>query len=772
MGDENHIQILHKTTSKTLRYPPLLQPPRRLRTMRPLRLFLSLLFSLVFVTFLLYLSISTDPDQYADPENPREGRHRLRSYFFFHNPASLFTPAATISLTDDNSTFFAARPAAFGPLLPFRGISGQLWVGSGFGDDNLNRRGLLAGAEGELGCGDIPGWTNHNWHLAADGYASSNSVEGIEGAASESSHRSIPQGSAHSRRESQHSQIGDEPAHDDGTDDYLHYPLPSTTISRRTRNDIKRGRRVSVEHGDIQSLQESVEIAGKVVILSRGGCGFSEKVKWGQRRGATAVIIGDNVLGGALVRMYAQGDAANITIPSLFTSHMSAHLLSSLIPKGHDKESPASGTLWKWISAPVQESTGTNNDIGTASTYKIGTVVSQDKLEKDKTAGASSGRSSGPGWFKSSLIAMGLRKDSSMPIDHDGNIISYEKRVGTEVTVQGATTAKAPIDVDSFIIGVHDWRDPDVVVHRTGQSADATLSQSVKVSSTASKGKHELDTLRGGIITPGSGEYERPRRGQVSSEVLSDLSRAKPSNAFPGVGALKPAISFPGRSGLDTINAYKNEKEPSSDLRHHTTLPMHGLVRVPLLNEGSGRVGLWVTLTPTDMSASPFFNTLFVLVISPLITLAIVYSMLLIRSRIRRRRWRAPKSVVERLPVHVYQRSSRSSTSALPEPASPTPSSATTPLLSTTRPTEITLRPRSHTVDVTPTSLPSSSRYGSIESDSAEQEKEKVSSGLSEWKRKYKGKQIECVVCLEEYVDGVSRVMSLPCGHEFHVDCM
>jgi hypothetical protein len=39
-------------------------------------------------------------------------------------------------------------------------------------------------------------------------------------------------------------------------------------------------------------------------------------------------------------------------------------------------------------------------------------------------------------------------------------------------------------------------------------------------------------------------------------------------------------------------------------------------------------------------------------------------------------------------------------------------------------------------------------------------------------KRKYAGKQIECVVCLEEYVDGHSRVMSLPCGHEFHAECM
>jgi len=34
------------------------------------------------------------------------------------------------------------------------------------------------------------------------------------------------------------------------------------------------------------------------------------------------------------------------------------------------------------------------------------------------------------------------------------------------------------------------------------------------------------------------------------------------------------------------------------------------------------------------------------------------------------------------------------------------------------------------------------------------------------------GKQVECVVCLEEYIDGVSQVMSLPCGHEFHVDCI
>lgn len=51
-------------------------------------------------------------------------------------------------------------------------------------------------------------------------------------------------------------------------------------------------------------------------------------------------------------------------------------------------------------------------------------------------------------------------------------------------------------------------------------------------------------------------------------------------------------------------------------------------------------------------------------------------------------------------------------------------------------------------------------------------ESEKREQGLAEWRKRYGGRQRECVVCLEEYVDGVSRVMSLPCGHEFHVDCI
>ena len=71
----------------------------------------------------------------------------------------LFPPSALISLTADNATFFVARPAAFGPLLPATGLSGQLWVASEFGEHTSGLDEKPDGNHGELGCGDIPGWT-------------------------------------------------------------------------------------------------------------------------------------------------------------------------------------------------------------------------------------------------------------------------------------------------------------------------------------------------------------------------------------------------------------------------------------------------------------------------------------------------------------------------------------------------------------------------------------------------------------------------------------
>ena len=199
-------------------------------------------------------------------------------------------------------------------------------MGTGFGDEHLAK----SGGEGELGCSDVPGWNDGE-------YAST--LSGAKKAASESkTSSSAKQGSKKNKRDEdldtddEDSQDGALPDEDDGTDDHLHHPLPaSAAVKHRGGNA---GSTKKPTHADIQSLQEGAEIAGKVVLLSRGGCGFLEKAKWVQRRGGVAMIVGDNVRGGQLVTMYARGDTSNVTIPALFTSHTTAHLLSSLIPSG------------------------------------------------------------------------------------------------------------------------------------------------------------------------------------------------------------------------------------------------------------------------------------------------------------------------------------------------------------------------------------------------------------------------------------------------------
>lgn len=447
----SHLQIrLHAPSVATMRSPRLF--------------FMVLLFALLLTSLSYFALLSDDQDEYMKRRDP--GSFLFKNLFAFQNPASLFAPGATISLTDDNSTYFAARPAAFGPYLPTSGLSGQLWVGSGFSQDRLTGT-VSMHQGGELGCGDM-------------------------------------------------------------LDEYMDF------------------RQADSAHG----------VNGKVALLMRGTCAFAEKVLWAQRRGALAVVVGDNVPGGDLVQMYAHGDTSNITIPSCFTSHTTAHLLLTLM---HD--------------------------------------VSSDQ------------ESSGPS------------------------------------TVAGS-------------------------------------------------------------------------RASLSGEPAYDL----------------------GESGSVT--------------------PPHGRGGKHRLHEG-----LWVTLTPTNMSTSPFLNTLFVLVVSPLVTLSVVYAMLLIRSRIRRRRWRAPKSLVERLPVRIYHTSSRTSSNTSSNghddethPDAPEQASSTTPLLIEPAP------------EAEVNEGPSSSRYGSFEQHPAEAEK--AETGLAAWRRKYGGKQVECVICLEDYVDGVSKVMQLPCGHEFHAECM
>lgn len=173
-------------------------------------------------------------------------------------------------------------------------------------------------------------------------------------------------------------------------------------------------------------------------------------------------------------------------------------------------------------------------------------------------------------------------------------------------------------------------------------------------------------------------------------------------------------------------------------------------VKKPLL-PAAQRSGLWITLTPTTMTSSPFFDTLLVLVVSPLVTLTVVYTLLLIRSRIRRRRWRAPKSLVERLPVRTYQ-------------------STATPPMSATFPSRSSSLPAARSGDENAATTPP--RRSPTPQASQRSNTDLAARNIGRaFHRRWSGCS-ECVVCLEEYVDGVSRVMKLPCGHEFHVGCM
>ncbi|KAF1936534.1 hypothetical protein EJ02DRAFT_358880 [Clathrospora elynae] len=581
--------------------------------MRPLRLLLSLSTSLIAVTLLLYIVLASSQNEEREETSAGSRQSNMKALFSFTSPGSLFPPSAIISLTDDNSTFFLARPAAFGSALPKDGLSGPLWIGSGFLDDTTGRG-------GELGCSDVPGW-------AVDG-------------------------------------------------------MP--------------------KHADIQSMQESAEIAGKVVLLKRGGCGFLAKVQWAQTRGGVAVIVGDNVRGGALVRMYAQGDTSNITIPSLFTSHTTAHLLSSLLPTG--------GIL-------------------SESAHHADASVSDNTISQDERAG----------WLHSFLSAIGFGADTVTPKAGSRRLPSSghldwikagdwdddQKPIRTKTATPSSTSTGAP---DRFVIGEQDWRDRDLLPF------PSSTNQVRKVASAT-----PILTKAGSNALPGSGEYPHMAATDAGERTWwSTWSGSNDASAPPS-----PKHSQ-GRSVAATTGADLKIIETSS-------------------HPPGSHEGLWVTLTPTNVSSSPFFDTLLVLVVSPLVTLTVVYALLLLRSRIRRRRWRAPKSVVERLPVRTYQTISESSSAATPSASSPT-----TPLLQHTPSRSAPAVSRSRST--TESDVPATST--SVQHASPDREEEKRESGLAAWRRRYGGRQRECVVCLEDYVDGVSQVMSLPCGHEFHADCI
>lgn len=772
--------------------------------MRPPRLLL-VLFCLIFLPILLTFFSALSSPNVASPNTLAGRSSGLHALFSFNIPSSLFPPSAIISLTDDNSTFFLARPAAFGPLLPGKGLSGQLWVGSGFGEG-----GLAAGVEGELGCSDIPGWGEGIGHKPQD--AASRGTESKSGkpgsgpmsdvAASQNRPRMPSQ--AEAARQNDRGDATAARSSNDGTDDHLHHPLPESNAANNVTPQ-NSGDSVQVKpytHADIQSLQETAEIQGKVVLLSRGGCGFLEKVKWAQRRGAIALIVGDDTRGGNLVTMYARGDTSNVTIPSLFTSHTTAHLLSSLIPT-HPGAATSLGDALRSLQAKISGQADVDAQKVSTTTSAIPTSMSTSTSSSTAKERHAATTKHGGGFFHALGSFFGLcsknggsrnQEDSRRP-PSSGNIdwmilSSWDTTRARSDSSKGSTeynqrsrgklddiseSTKAGlsydnVDGDGFVIGVQDWRDPDLMPQRASTLPTPSTTGSGKDSSkTAAPDSDAASTpnvLRGGSITPGSGEYQSIDKSTGNVRDTSAKDSEKGSNAATGGSESSGKGWFSSHFGWGDDT--KQEAEPSSSpsprniaASQQTQNAAHSSPPVPMFSEHEG---LWVTLTPTSMSTSPFFDTLLVLVISPLLTLTVVYALLLLRSRIRRRRWRAPKSVVERLPVRTYHTiSSTSSSSSSLRVSSPDAVSPTSPLLGERR-SGAPRPPRSRSQTIV-----------GVMSDSAGPKEEKstsLQSGSTLWRRKYTGRQVECVVCLEEYVDGQSRVMSLPCGHEFHAECM
>ena len=757
--------------------------------MRPPRLILFIFCVIFLPIFYTFFSALFSSPRVSTP-NALAGRTSgLHALFSFNLPSSLFPPSAIISLTDDNSTFFLARPAAFGPSLAKEGLSGQLWVGSGFGEG-----GLVSGVEGELGCSDIPGWGDGGDAHYKQERPYGKSVSGTGKGATVSQNR-------HPRQESDSQNIANggtsPPSKNDGTDDHLHHPLVESDMVNagvsETSGDYAPTRPGT--HADVQSLQEGAEIAGKVVLLSRGGCGFLEKVKWAQRRGGVAVIVGDNTRGGSLVTMYARVDTSNVTIPALFTSHTTAHLLSSLIPSQLSEE--ASRVEESKASRTKTSSQTTSSKyvdlMTTPSATPTPTPISNQAVDspldgspKPKTGlfhsllsliglGSTSGRSWHPpedsrrppssGNIDWVVMDSWAQVESSVDYGRGGRAKSSDtKRYGSKMSGNA--------DGDGFVIGVQDWRDPDLAPTRRSAFPSSSTAVGQETQKTQTKASKSTPTgLKGGSVTPGSGEYVDVEKSSYQTDSSLKNAGHQSSTADTRPGSPKSGKGWFSRHfGRASAEERSSESDSSPDLRErsysvqgkqNTEDNSHPRNRQAI--KSKDHEGLWVTLTPTSMSTSPFFDTLLVLVVSPLLTLSVVYALLLIRSRVRRRRWRAPKSVVDRLPIRTYHTiSPPSSVASSPRSSIHDSSSPESPLLPTER------RPGS------PPSRPQSPvTSGSVQGQRRQRSKaEKSRSGSRLWRRKYTGRQVECVVCLEEYIDGQSRVMSLPCGHEFHAECM
>lgn len=636
----------------------------------------------------------------------------------------------------------------------------------------------------EFGCSDVPGWGHeskkHTEISAQDKQQKSNIVGKDLDPTQDKAVDAKDDGPIEASKQ--------DPAENDGTDDYLHHPLPNSNPAEPGKPGEPADKSKKPTHSDIESLQESAEIAGKIVLLSRGGCGFLEKVKWAQRRGGIAVIVGDNERGAALTTMYARGDTSNVSIPAVFTSFTSAHLLSSLVPAEE-------------VSLEDQPNSRKGNKENKKAKVEGPTFTSKSSIHATSAPGNQGQQplaQEGKGLLQNVLSSFGLEDDEN-DIGHEdsrrppssGNIDwvlveNWDEEEPTKTPGKGqasATSAKSMTSItstktksqaqrstsDEFVIGVQDWRDADMVPPKAADNEGKVgkSKHNRPTSSTSSRNFEETEPLKGGSITPSSGEYshDRPR----GSKDKQSHNQHQSDHASIEQTKLGSWLKF-WRSGVsERVESAEPKKDQGIDRKHSTqkNTAKSKISDMKSANKETKHRGLWVTLTPTDVSTSPFFDTLLVLVVSPLVTLTIVYALLLLRSRIRRRRWRAPKSIVDQLPVRTYHTMGTSSSTTSSQASTPAASSPNTPLLRSNPRSVSQNRPRSQTT----TGVMTSTSLENTASPTVGTPTEKSKSKPPKRKR-YTSTLGECVVCLEEYIDGESRVMRLPCGHEFHADCV
>lgn len=715
-----------------------------------------------------------------------------RTFFSLQTLFSLFPPNALITLTHDNTTTFLARPAAFGPRLPSKGLIGQVWIGSDFDE-------LTSG--GEQGCSDVPGWSTSSSNRNSDSSLRQVSADGgfkqklnpvhITGAELEDE-----SSETHPTQLNSLTGISEPvlPASNDQTDDHLHYPLPSSNL---LNSNTKKSVLARKSHADIQSLQETAEISGKIVLLSRGGCGFLEKAKWSQRRGAVALIVGDNTKDGPLIQMFAREDSLSVTIPSVFTSYTTAQLLCSLVNSGSKvrRRNYTDGYPTSDSYKSTEKGKGiSNHPEKTSNKYQIFKnthLTEKNKLDSRFNRIFQAIKVKDLGWF-GSIFSSNANIDSKLersrpPSSGQHDWVVDDLETESSINSKSAKSIKHP-DLtklarfyttkkseekssleDGFVIGVQDWRDSDLLNITKSKNLEQERRETSSLNPTnlidieknpefhvlhekkntgaLQAAPEEFVPLKGGSITPSSGEYsyenndENPTRINRKSAVENRKLISKDFlHSF--VDDEKKKICFPGIKSApgDQESLYDPDEEQSE--------------------------GLWVTLS-SSTGANSILETLLVLVISPLITLTVVYVLLLIRFRYRQQRWRAPKSVVKRLPVRTYQ-TMDSSGSFSPRFPNMLSLSVTTPLLEGVPKSCC----KSQAIGLISDTNSLFCKYSkSQDSTPRDSNHEKTVDDSATWKKQTRIQE-ECAVCLEEYIDGVSRIMGLPCGHEFHVDCI